>query len=1185
MEFGNKWVEKEISKELREETNEKLKNYFCWQLRSKEQRYAHVFLCELENQNELELQWRNIVNQIAVYVQSETESLLERSNFYVWFFVNGKVMRSLQKSIEDDAYSSKKFVVVEEEKKSLNERLEEIEKRLFVFDFDLKKSTKQMIAKVEMQNFRTYKGKKTFEFSTEEEIARLVVLFAPNGMGKTSFFDGVEWNLTGGVDRFNELGKKKSFMGEVVLRNKEADNSENSSVSLYLDDGGNIERKVSKLNGKTKRDTGKGIIVSMSVQEEVEKYIGKDEPWKNLILQHHKIDGFIAAKSPQDLYKEWGSLWDAGGEKRAEFEDSYKKSRHAEKVFEEVKKEYDELNKKYNELDRGRKFAEEIFEYVQKFQKESGSDKLSNVDFKTMSAEDYAKWSDLVEQEIFFYQTEQEKNENKLLYIQNDFQKDIEQYCSILETSQQQKKKERLVEQELQKCHEKKMLLLREQETEEQKRKLEEQIEPYCFIKERSKVWYVEGSKYFKTIEERREAEEALKEVEEESLPLLENEVKSLQLQYVQACEKLEDQSEYKNLYNHMKKIDELRKEEGELNKKIQKSLEDLSLYNGKLKEAKEGIEKIRRKKLGTIDQVLAVYMKEGGTISESTPDLEDKRKKLVEHLKSYLSCKDEINETDYNISVEEKLEEEIRSIVMDAREIITNQKLKKCPICNTEYQNYQELLEKTCHTESVKGEALKEERKRLVCKLEEIESQIEFTIQEYNNVLKGEMAQKQEQQMKIVDDSLQIEKQQNEILNQIEEKQNQIDYIQKKDQQQGIYVVYTVEGIENWKSLWITQKRTEVLQVQTKLEKTTEQLEKYHNKQKKLQEELKKMEQFLEDYEQEAGDSIGTVKHLQKIIESQSYEEIEKKFLELEREKNEIKILQEDLREKLKYYQDIIVSGEENYKEELNDLHMKIKALSGEAQETKIHIQNIIPEVTVDNIEKYCKKEEITLKEQYFNAKIKHISDILEILSLLKYNNEVKSYFSDWKQFMEELRMKFKEYEEKECEKNELNAKYDKAKLDIQSEMQEFLKEFQVNDIYRKLEPHDELKDLVSEFDFTDDGKPELEFHVADESGKTYPPEWYFSTAQLNAVAFSIFLGRALQARDVPIKSILIDDPIGHFDDMNIVGFVDLLRNILENTDRQLIISTHEERVFGLIQRKIPKDEYPVKYIDFRKI
>ena len=52
----------------------------------------------------------------------------------------------------------------------------------------------------------------------------------------------------------------------------------------------------------------------------------------------------------------------------------------------------------------------------------------------------------------------------------------------------------------------------------------------------------------------------------------------------------------------------------------------------------------------------------------------------------------------------------------------------------------------------------------------------------------------------------------------------------------------------------------------------------------------------------------------------------------------------------------------------------------------------------------------------------------------------------------------------------------------------------------------------------------------------------------------------------------------------MNVVCFVDLLRNIVENTEKQLIISTHEERVFGLIQRKLPKDEYPVCYIDFRK-
>jgi len=131
------------------------------------------------------------------------------------------------------------------------------------------------------------------------------------------------------------------------------------------------------------------------------------------------------------------------------------------------------------------------------------------------------------------------------------------------------------------------------------------------------------------------------------------------------------------------------------------------------------------------------------------------------------------------------------------------------------------------------------------------------------------------------------------------------------------------------------------------------------------------------------------------------------------------------------------------------------------------------------------------------------------------------------------------------------------------------------------KLEPHEPL---TCEFGFNEDDKPELTFKVVGKDKKQYAPEWYFSTAQLNVVAFSVFLGKALQTTDMPMQSIFIDDPVGHFDEMNIVCFVDLLRNIVENTGRQLIISTHEENVFGLIQRKLPVEEYPVRYIDFRK-
>lgn len=57
-------------------------------------------------------------------------------------------------------------------------------------------------------------------------------------------------------------------------------------------------------------------------------------------------------------------------------------------------------------------------------------------------------------------------------------------------------------------------------------------------------------------------------------------------------------------------------------------------------------------------------------------------------------------------------------------------------------------------------------------------------------------------------------------------------------------------------------------------------------------------------------------------------------------------------------------------------------------------------------------------------------------------------------------------------------------------------------------------------------------------------------------------------------IRTIFIDDPIGHFDDMNVLGFADLIRSILESGDCQIIMSTHDEKIFEILERKL-SDEY----------
>ena len=82
MSGNNNWVKKDILSELKAESQEKIISYYCRRLNTTHENYAHVFMCEMEDEKDLIENWNSIINLVAVYVQSEVESLLQRSNFY-----------------------------------------------------------------------------------------------------------------------------------------------------------------------------------------------------------------------------------------------------------------------------------------------------------------------------------------------------------------------------------------------------------------------------------------------------------------------------------------------------------------------------------------------------------------------------------------------------------------------------------------------------------------------------------------------------------------------------------------------------------------------------------------------------------------------------------------------------------------------------------------------------------------------------------------------------------------------------------------------------------------------------------------------------------------------------------------------------------------------------------------------
>lgn len=75
-------------------------------------------------------------------------------------------------------------------------------------------------------------------------------------------------------------------------------------------------------------------------------------------------------------------------------------------------------------------------------------------------------------------------------------------------------------------------------------------------------------------------------------------------------------------------------------------------------------------------------------------------------------------------------------------------------------------------------------------------------------------------------------------------------------------------------------------------------------------------------------------------------------------------------------------------------------------------------------------------------------------------------------------------------------------------------------------------------------------------------------STGQRAAFALSVFLAMNRTAEAAP-PVILIDDPIAHIDDLNALSFLDYLRDLAVNSNRQIFFATADTKIAALFIRK----------------
>lgn len=95
-----------------------------------------------------------------------------------------------------------------------------------------------------------------------------------------------------------------------------------------------------------------------------------------------------------------------------------------------------------------------------------------------------------------------------------------------------------------------------------------------------------------------------------------------------------------------------------------------------------------------------------------------------------------------------------------------------------------------------------------------------------------------------------------------------------------------------------------------------------------------------------------------------------------------------------------------------------------------------------------------------------------------------------------------------------------------------------------------------------------ELYFRVfnSDRSVSAYPPA-VFSTSQLNALALCVFLTLNIRTKS-PFAAVMMDDPVQLMDDLNVLGFCDLIRQM--KGKKQIFISTHDQTLYELLLSKL---------------
>lgn len=1049
------------------------------------------------------------------------------------------------------------------------------------------------IKKVEIQAFKSYLKKEdgTFDFTlpTSGNAANFSSIYAPNGFGKTSFFDAVDYAITGKIGRFSR---------DVSLRNryeKEAQRNRGQGQRLYLlrnkDAGaGDTTTQVDPLTEiavhtshlsepfKTNYDIPRRGSIDYNFPRESKP---QTKFFEKMLLSQEAIDAFLRETTPEKRYEKFvEAVGDLSGEDKKRrtlltvIDDLEKAEAELRKDTEKCSEDLEAAKNRENPIEEANRLTAEINQITKAplppFSAQHNQALHDELLIKLVSLEEQASSAT---SELNKKKDNAERQQSCLLETQRKVELLAKLKASETYLNQTIEDAERIAELESKK---KAVQSEIDQFNEQLKYVKQFQSQVSEFVEQQSKLRKLE--------QEQRELDEKIKSAEIKKSED-ETDLKLKRVESGKAKEELERlQLESEKAGESFKQLSELKTERDKLN---------LQLKDYYPRQLQSQINDLEQK----LEQLSALEI--GRPIQKDIFELfeESDRKSLLEAREKYnkvdskrLLAETQLENTKQRLSETKGQAGEIRTLIELASSIVANSQQSACPVCQQDYETSQ-LLQQRIADNPVLGTLEKEltqniqELKNQICSYDETLKEHE---QSFNKIVGDQKILFERTYEEAKREQTNQKDQQEHTVKLFEHNADQIRDLSEKllNESEEEYQQFIAGKIEGAKQR-VTTISLHIEKAEEALDSSVSALTDYEEEQSRLT--LRKEQQvilaepfgalrnYLESLAVSLDESESELKEFfgaQQVNWSEKYDGAKQMLAELERQITQLferrsvvdrESTNEDLAKKRSdVVSQIIALNEElaPFEELMKQMNMPVPEDSSRWGQCKEAIESNISQ-QVDEIEKFSKAQ--------------------RAMRSLKQISEMAVDFRDPQMLQRQLDERNKELKAHKLLIDSLQGDVEKISDYIRETTDAYFRTDLINQLYAAIDPHPEFKRIRFECNMEGD-RPQLNISAAEsDDSDQVSPTLTFSSAQINVLSLSIFLAQALTTKDNDgndVDCIFIDDPVQSVDSINSLSFIDLMRALCLRFDKQIIVSTHDENFHELMKKKIPPGVLPAKYL-----